>query len=178
MHFPEIKLSADRRAMKQIVLNLLSNAVKFTNDGGRIAVRTRRVDDAVMLIIADTGIGIPKSALGKIGQPFEQVQSQYAKAREAPASGLRSHVRSRCCIRAACVSVLAKASARSSPSAFPTRVDQFPTVAWNIFRTAFDSRFSSASSVRISGQSPARQTSSIRPEGYFSDRTYRRCKGE
>ncbi len=84
----EIKLNADRRAMKQIVLNLLSNAVKFTNDGGRIAVRTRRVDDAVMLVIADTGIGIPKSALGKIGQPFEQVQSQYAKSKGGSGLGL------------------------------------------------------------------------------------------
>ena len=84
----EIKLNVDRRAMKQIVLNLLSNAVKFTNDGGRIAVRTRRVDDAVMLVIADTGIGIPKSALSKIGQPFEQVQSQYAKSKGGSGLGL------------------------------------------------------------------------------------------
>ncbi len=84
----EIKLSADRRAMKQIVLNLLSNAVKFTNDGGRIAVRTRKVEDAVMLVIADTGIGIPKSALSKIGQPFEQVQSQYAKSKGGSGLGL------------------------------------------------------------------------------------------
>ncbi|MGY5799744.1 PAS domain-containing sensor histidine kinase, partial [Rhizobium sp. LEGMi12c] len=84
----DIKLNADRRAMKQIVLNLLSNAVKFTNDGGRIAVRTRRVDDAVMLVIADTGIGIPKSALSKIGQPFEQVQSQYAKSKGGSGLGL------------------------------------------------------------------------------------------
>ncbi|MBB4568274.1 PAS domain-containing sensor histidine kinase [Rhizobium leucaenae] len=83
-----IKLTADRRAMKQILLNLLSNAVKFTNDGGRIAVRTRKVDDAVMLTIADTGIGIPKSALGKIGQPFEQVQNQYAKSKGGSGLGL------------------------------------------------------------------------------------------
>ncbi|AGB70508.1 MULTISPECIES: PAS domain-containing sensor histidine kinase [Rhizobium] len=84
----DIKLSADRRAMKQIVLNLLSNAVKFTNDGGRISVRTRRVGDAVMLVIADTGIGIPKSAMSKIGQPFEQVQSQYAKSKGGSGLGL------------------------------------------------------------------------------------------
>ena len=84
----DIKLSADRRAMKQIVLNLLSNAVKFTNDGGRISVRTRRIGDAVMLIIADTGIGIPKSAMSKIGQPFEQVQSQYAKSKGGSGLGL------------------------------------------------------------------------------------------
>ncbi|NTG52978.1 PAS domain-containing protein [Agrobacterium rhizogenes] len=83
-----IKLTADRRAMKQILLNLLSNSVKFTNNGGRIAVRTRKVDDAVVLTIADTGIGIPKSALSKIGQPFEQVQSQYAKSKGGSGLGL------------------------------------------------------------------------------------------
>jgi two-component system cell cycle sensor histidine kinase PleC len=85
---PDITLKADRRAMKQILLNLLSNAVKFTDDGGRVAVRTRKVDDGVVLTIADTGIGIPKSALGKIGQPFEQVQSQYAKAKGGSGLGL------------------------------------------------------------------------------------------
>ena len=83
-----IRLTADRRAMKQILLNLLSNSVKFTNNGGRIAVRTRKVDDAVVLTIADTGIGIPKSALSKIGQPFEQVQSQYAKSKGGSGLGL------------------------------------------------------------------------------------------
>ncbi len=81
-------LTADRRAMKQILLNLLSNAVKFTNNGGRIAVRLRDVGQGVMLTIADTGIGIPKSALGKIGQPFEQVQSQYAKSKGGSGLGL------------------------------------------------------------------------------------------
>ncbi|MGO8657618.1 sensor histidine kinase, partial [Rhizobium ruizarguesonis] len=76
-----LTLMADRRAMKQVLLNLLSNAVKFTDNGGRIALRKRRVDGAVFVTIADTGIGIPRSALSKIGQPFEQVQSQYAKSK-------------------------------------------------------------------------------------------------
>jgi two-component system cell cycle sensor histidine kinase PleC len=83
-----MQLMADRRAMKQILLNLLSNAVKFTNNGGRIAVRARKVNGDVMVTIADTGIGIPRSALGKIGQPFEQVQSQYAKSKGGSGLGL------------------------------------------------------------------------------------------
>ncbi|MEB3045540.1 PAS domain-containing sensor histidine kinase [Rhizobium mulingense] len=83
-----LTLTADRRAMKQVLLNLLSNAVKFTDNGGRIAVRTRRVDGAVTVTIADTGIGIPRSALSKIGQPFEQVQSQYAKSKGGSGLGL------------------------------------------------------------------------------------------
>ncbi|MDQ0454260.1 PAS domain-containing sensor histidine kinase [Rhizobium paknamense] len=83
-----LSLTADRRAMKQILLNILSNAVKFTDEGGKIAVRARKVRGGVSLIIADTGIGIPKKAISKIGQPFEQVQSQYAKSKGGSGLGL------------------------------------------------------------------------------------------
>ncbi|MFD1327636.1 PAS domain-containing sensor histidine kinase [Mycoplana ramosa] len=83
-----LALIADRRAMKQILLNLLSNAMKFTNDGGRVRVRAQKRDGAVTVTIADTGIGIPKAALAKIGQPFEQVQSQYAKSKGGSGLGL------------------------------------------------------------------------------------------
>lgn len=81
-------MAGDRRAMKQILLNLLSNAVKFTNEGGHVELRSRQSDKGLMLTIADTGIGIPKAALGKIGQPFEQVQSQYAKSKGGSGLGL------------------------------------------------------------------------------------------
>ncbi|HEX2146512.1 MAG TPA: ATP-binding protein [Pseudorhizobium sp.] len=84
----DLGLIGDRRAMKQVMLNLLSNAVKFTNEGGRIIVRARRSDGGVLLTIADTGIGIPKAAMNKIGQPFEQVQSQYAKSKGGSGLGL------------------------------------------------------------------------------------------
>ncbi|MGX5665644.1 PAS domain-containing protein [Rhizobium daejeonense] len=83
-----LTMNADRRAMKQILLNILSNAVKFTDAGGRIALRARRTGDAVTITIADTGIGIPKTALSKIGHPFEQVQSQYARSNGGSGLGL------------------------------------------------------------------------------------------
>jgi two-component system cell cycle sensor histidine kinase PleC len=85
---PDLKLMADRRAMKQILLNLLSNAVKFTNPNGKVIVRARRVGGRIALVIADTGIGIPRAAMEKIGQPFEQVQSQYAKSQGGSGLGL------------------------------------------------------------------------------------------
>jgi two-component system cell cycle sensor histidine kinase PleC len=84
----DLGLVADRRAMKQVLLNLLSNAVKFTNRDGKIVVRARRVGGCISMIIADTGIGIPKAAMRKIGQPFEQVQSQYAKSQGGSGLGL------------------------------------------------------------------------------------------
>jgi two-component system cell cycle sensor histidine kinase PleC len=81
-------LSADRRAMKQILLNLLSNAVKFTPEGGRISVRARAGGDRVVLVIKDSGIGIPKAAISKLGRPFEQVQSQFTKTHKGSGLGL------------------------------------------------------------------------------------------
>ena len=62
-----IRLVADHRLLKQIVLNLLSNAVKFTPEGGRITIRARATSGWVSIAIADTGIGIPEEALARLG---------------------------------------------------------------------------------------------------------------
>ncbi|MEK1850475.1 MAG: ATP-binding protein [Phyllobacterium sp.] len=83
-----VTVNADRRAIKQILLNLLSNAVKFTGTGGRISVRARKVSGALVFTIEDTGCGIPKSALKKIGQPFEQVENQFTKSHAGSGLGL------------------------------------------------------------------------------------------
>jgi two-component system cell cycle sensor histidine kinase PleC len=85
---PAIRLRADRRMFKQIIINLLSNAVKFTPDGGRITVRARTVGNYVNIAIEDTGIGIPKDALKKLGKPFEQVESQLTKSHRGSGLGL------------------------------------------------------------------------------------------
>jgi two-component system cell cycle sensor histidine kinase PleC len=85
---PGIRLTADQRLLKQIVLNLLSNAVKFTTEGGRITIRGRAVRDCVIVGIADTGIGIPEHALERLGRPFEQVESQLTKSHQGSGLGL------------------------------------------------------------------------------------------
>ncbi|HKY85475.1 MAG TPA: HAMP domain-containing sensor histidine kinase, partial [Pseudorhodoplanes sp.] len=85
---PGITFKADRRALKQIALNLLSNSVKFTPVHGRITVRGRRSKSCVTIAISDTGIGIPKDALKKLGRPFEQVESQLTKTHHGSGLGL------------------------------------------------------------------------------------------
>jgi two-component system, cell cycle sensor histidine kinase PleC len=84
----DLELNADRRSLKQIALNLLSNAVKFTPDGGAVTVRGRRRGGKVTIVIADSGIGIPKDALRKLGRPFEQVESQLTKRHQGSGLGL------------------------------------------------------------------------------------------
>ena len=84
-----IRLMADHRLLKQIVLNLLSNAVKFTPEGGRITIRARATAAGwVSVSIADTGIGIPEDALARLGRPFEQVESQLTKSHQGSGLGL------------------------------------------------------------------------------------------
>jgi len=83
-----IRLSADRRALKQIVLNLLANAVKFTPEGGRVTVRGRTSVATATIAIEDNGIGIPKQALKNLGRPFEQVESQLTKRHKGSGLGL------------------------------------------------------------------------------------------
>jgi two-component system, cell cycle sensor histidine kinase PleC len=85
---PGVHLTADRRALKQIVLNLLSNAVKFTPDGGAVTMRGRVRGGMVTIAIEDNGIGIPKDALHKLGRPFEQVESQLTKRYQGSGLGL------------------------------------------------------------------------------------------
>ena len=85
---PELRLRADRRALKQIALNLLSNAVKFTPYGGRVTVRGRASDRCITLAILDSGIGIAKDALARLGRPFEQVESQLTKSHQGSGLGL------------------------------------------------------------------------------------------
>jgi two-component system cell cycle sensor histidine kinase PleC len=83
-----IAMVADRRATKQILVNLLSNAVKFTPEGGKIAVRSLLLEDRIVLMIADTGIGIPPQSLARLGRPFEQVESQLSKTYHGSGLGL------------------------------------------------------------------------------------------
>jgi PAS domain S-box-containing protein len=83
-----LALTADRRAVKQVLLNLLSNAVKFTMEGGKILVSAAEADGIVTLHVRDNGIGIPASDLPRLGRPFEQVCADPMLAKAGTGLGL------------------------------------------------------------------------------------------
>ncbi|MBY7649463.1 MAG: PAS domain-containing sensor histidine kinase [Candidatus Liberibacter europaeus] len=84
----ELMCTADESIIKQVLFHIISNSIKFTNYGGRIIVRASRIEKFIIITIADTGIGIPKSAIEKIGKPFEQLQDQYAYNKGGSGLGL------------------------------------------------------------------------------------------
>jgi PAS domain S-box-containing protein len=83
-----IPLTADGRAIKQIVLNLLSNAVKFTPRGGHVWTTATAESGRVILRVRDDGIGIPAEALPRLGRAFEQVTTDANIAKGGTGLGL------------------------------------------------------------------------------------------
>jgi two-component system cell cycle sensor histidine kinase PleC len=85
-------IRADARALKQVLLNLLSNAIKFTPQGGRVTVRAVALDDPsggrLRLAVSDSGIGIATEDIGRLGRPFEQVETQHSKTQQGTGLGL------------------------------------------------------------------------------------------
>jgi cell cycle sensor histidine kinase DivJ len=82
------RVFADKRAVKQILVNLLSNGVKFTPRGGQVVLSARLIEKGVEIMVRDTGTGISKSDLEKLGKPFEQVESAVTRGKEGTGLGL------------------------------------------------------------------------------------------
>ena len=83
-----ISLTADRKALRQILLNLLSNAAKFCSDKGRVEIRIGVLEGQVLLEVRDDGVGIAARDLARLGQPFEQVTQDSTLARGGTGLGL------------------------------------------------------------------------------------------
>jgi two-component system cell cycle sensor histidine kinase PleC len=84
----ELPLTADARALKQILLNLLTNAIKFTPSGGSVNLSAGRENDGIIFRVSDTGVGIPAEDLPRIGRRFEQVDNALTRKGEGTGLGL------------------------------------------------------------------------------------------
>ncbi|MFZ3122147.1 MAG: ATP-binding protein [Thermodesulfovibrionales bacterium] len=104
-------VTADAVKIKRVLLNLLGNAFKFTDDGGAVSVRARRIHDTRYMMqdkdimyresgivhpdgnfdkisVADTGIGISPEDQKRLFQPFQQLESTLTKKYEGTGLGL------------------------------------------------------------------------------------------
>jgi PAS domain S-box-containing protein len=72
--------------LKQVLLNLVTNAIKFSHAGGRVLVRARCDDNAILLAVSDRGIGMDEAEIATAVSRFGQVASAWS--RKHPGTGL------------------------------------------------------------------------------------------
>ena len=77
---------ADKDRLTQILVNILDNAVKFTPENGNITIETNKNDQYVILTITDTGIGVPKEEVQRLGERFYRVDK--SRSRDLGGTGL------------------------------------------------------------------------------------------
>ena len=84
----DLRAMGDAQAVRQILINLISNAIKNTRRGGRVFVMSRVSGDRVAMLVTETGVGIPQSALDRIVKPFQRVESGFVRCSEGIGLGL------------------------------------------------------------------------------------------
>ena len=65
---PRIKVDVDK--IKRAFINIIKNAIDAMPRGGKLTVRSRKIDDKVEIVFSDTGVGMSKETLKKLWTPL------------------------------------------------------------------------------------------------------------
>ncbi|AFM16429.1 PAS/PAC sensor hybrid histidine kinase [Mycolicibacterium chubuense NBB4] len=77
----------DHDMWEKVVFNLLSNALKFTFEG-TISVQARSEGSEAVIVIADTGIGVPTEEIPRLFERFHRIENVQARSYEGSGIGL------------------------------------------------------------------------------------------
>ncbi len=72
-------VKADHPKIKQVMINLIDNAIKYTKPGGEITVQVKKDRKEAIVMVRDTGIGMPKQLLPRIFEKFQRLEGSYVK---------------------------------------------------------------------------------------------------
>jgi len=83
---PELRVNGDQEQLDRVLMNLLSNSVKFTPPGGTVAVSAKCDEEAAVIQVTDTGIGIPEKDKKDLFNRFFRASNAVQAA--VPGTGL------------------------------------------------------------------------------------------
>ena len=83
-----IAIPGDPARLQQVVWNLLSNAIKFTPRGGRVQIRSERVNSHLDIVVSDTGQGISADFLPHVFDRFRQADQKTSRQHGGMGLGL------------------------------------------------------------------------------------------
>ena len=70
---PELRLLADRRRLRQVLLNLISNGIKYNREAGTVEIGCEiPAGSVVRIMVRDSGTGIDPEFLPRLFLPFER----------------------------------------------------------------------------------------------------------
>jgi two-component system sensor histidine kinase/response regulator len=88
IHEQSLIVQASEEGFRKIFGNLISNAIKYTHAGGSVHVEVQKQAKSIIIIISDTGIGIPEKALPKIGEEFFRAENAKDAGKTGTGLGL------------------------------------------------------------------------------------------
>jgi two-component system, OmpR family, phosphate regulon sensor histidine kinase PhoR len=80
------RIDGDPDRLAQVLVNLIDNALRHTPSGGSVTISVEQTDGAAMLVVKDTGVGIPFNDLPHVFDRFYVVDR--SRARDASGTGL------------------------------------------------------------------------------------------
>ena len=83
-----VSIPGDPVRLQQVVWNLLSNAIKFTPRGGRVQIRSERVNSHLEIVVSDTGQGIAQDFLPHVFDRFRQADQKTSRQHGGMGLGL------------------------------------------------------------------------------------------
>lgn len=81
-------IKADEDLLNQVLINLLDNAVKYTPRGGKIIIKSGRIESRVVTTFTDTGMGIPQESLNRVFERFYRVDKARSRSQGGTGLGL------------------------------------------------------------------------------------------
>ena len=77
----------DATRVREVLLNLLSNAGRYTDAGG-VTIKAQRAGEQLVVAVEDTGRGISPQDLGRLFQPFSQLDASLSRRNGGAGLGL------------------------------------------------------------------------------------------
>ena len=86
--FRPVNADVDEVKFTLAISNLVENAIKYNHKGGEVVFTISKMNDYPIVIVEDTGIGIPKEDLDRIFERFYRVDKSHSNQKKGSGLGL------------------------------------------------------------------------------------------
>lgn len=71
-----LSIKGSKSELKQVFLNIMKNGIEAMKDGGRLFITVKKANSMVAFVIADTGVGMTKEEVKRLGTPFYSLKEK------------------------------------------------------------------------------------------------------